>query len=76
MNNVLIKKFFNFSSSNNGRKYYEEFLAPSVIYRDRILNVFIPTHAPNVNGEIVNPDFNSGNINISCYKPKKFYYDG
>ena len=50
MNNSLIKKFFKFTNSNNDRKYYEEFLAPTIINKNQILDVFIPTHAPNIFG--------------------------
>jgi hypothetical protein len=70
MNNSLIKKFFKFTNSNNDRKYYEEFLAPAIINKNQILDVFIPTHAPNIFGNniIVNDILDINN----CYKPKDF----
>ncbi len=67
MDNILWKKHFNFSSSNNDRKYYEEFLAPKITYKDQILDCLIPTHAPASNGSLINtePPTNS-------YLPKNF----
>ena len=69
-NAILFKKFLGFSSSNVDKKFYEEFLSPTNIYKDNVNNSLIPSHAPAANGNIVNDD----NTNLS-YLVKNFTID-